>query len=446
MKYHLNLLCCIICFFSITSCTKTNTDTNTPPNKPSVDSVGMLTGWWAPKNNLVQGKIYFGTDHFFYVDTVQKKSQYSGFWKLKNTTISCSATIGGPVQLQFKISDLTKSKLTLTQVGVGVPQPFNKTNEPPITSPPLTSIAGTGITGFSGDGGLATAAKLQGEGGIATDSFGNVIFVDNAVYIRQVSLTDGKISSYTHTASYGLYSLAYDKTANICFASGYDVFKTATLNDPIVHIAGLGYDKRGFDGDTPREANKARLNFVNSIAIDKNGDIFIVDSYNNRLRKISAATNLISTVAMIPTNSESLTIDAAGNIYMGGNHYIYMIPVNTSTLIKIAGKKYTDLKAFKPGDGGLATEAMFKYVSGVTISSKGDIYVADGGDNTVRKIDATTKIITKVAGTGYAGKTDEGLHATAYSLFLPRGLATDKAGNFLYITDSSFRIHRVAIN
>jgi hypothetical protein len=403
-----------------------------------------------PTNYLVQGKLYFGADNFFYNDTIQKKKPYAGFWKLKNGIITCSPTVGGATEQSFKVSELSSDKLKLSTIGIGVNQPLSKTTEAAITSPPIMSIAGTGIKGTSGDGGLATAATITGGAGIATDKNGNIYFAEVTGSIRKITKADGTISTIPRTTH--SFAITTDKNAVVYYSDYYRIYRISPVSGYATPIAG-NTASPGFDGDAPRPAVGAALNGVNGLAIANNGDIFINDSHNSRIRKISAATKLISTVAIIPANSlgndkdaYGIALDAAGNIYFNNFRTVYMIPVNTSNVAAIAGKSYTDAKDYKAGDGGPATQAMFKTLSDITVSANGDIFVADQADHTVRKIDGTTKTISKIAGTGYIGNTNEGIHATAYSLNAPIGIGTNAAGDVVYIMDLSARIHKVPVN
>lgn len=448
MKNRLTLFLYIIsplCFFACSKSSNNNTHINSP-----IDSVKLLTGWWMPVNYSVQGKLYFGADDFFYNDTIQKKKQYAGFWKLKNGIIKCSSTVGGATDLSFKISELSTGKLKLSITGVGVIQTFNKKTEAAITSPPIISIAGTGVKGSSGDGGLATTATITGGAGITADKNGNIYFAEVTGSIRKIAKADGIISTIPRTT----YSFAVttDKNAVVYYSDYYRVYRISPFDGYATAIAGKTASP-GFDGDTPRPAAGAALNGVNGLAIANNGDVFINDSHNSRIRKISAATKLISTVAIIPANSlgndkdaYGIALDAAGNIYFNNFRTVYMIPANTSNLVAIAGKSYTNPKDYKAGDGEPATQAMFKTLSDIAVSAKGDIFVADQADHTVRKIDGATKIISKIAGTGYPGNTNEGIHAIAYSLNAPIGLATNTTGDVVYIMDLSARIHKVPVN
>lgn len=205
-----------------------------------------------------------------------------------------------------------------------------------------------------------------------------------------------------------------------------------------------GNDTAGYNGDTGL-ATLAKLNYPSDVAVDAAGNIYISDYGNNRIRKVNTS-GFISTIAGtgalgysgdgglataaqidIP---EGVAIDALGNIYIAdcGNQRIRK--VNTFGIIStVAGNGSIGFS----GDGGLAIAAQFAYPQGVSVDNIGNIYISDRLNNRIRKVD-TSGIISTVAGIGTQGFSGDGGSAIGAELNYPYSTAIDTAGN-LYIAD-----------
>jgi Cep192 domain 4 len=256
------------------------------------------------------------------------------------------------------------------------------------TSGTITTFAGNGTGGYSGDGGAATSAAINGPSGIVADAAGDVFFAEfNNEDIREVN-TSGTISTYASLPSQPT-GLSMDAAGNFYVAlySQEEILKVATDGTQTV-VAGDG--SAGYSGDGGA-ATSASLNNPNGVFVDGAGNIFINDANNEVIRKVDASGN-ISTFA--------------------GN--------NTSGY---------------SGDGGPATSAQLNNPQyGVTEDSFGNVFIADGGNNVVRNVN-TSGIISTVAGTGAGGYSGDGGPATAAKLNFPAFLAIGKNGG-LYITDT----------
>ena len=243
----------------------------------------------------------------------------------------------------------------------------------------IYTIAGTGTFGYTGDGDSAISAHLNNPNGLAFDAAGNVYFADltNNV-IRKVTKSTGKISTVVGTYYTG-----------------------STWN-------------YGGDGGP---ADSAWLGGPLGIATDTAGNLYIADNLNNVIRKVTASTGIITTVAGDfmaidmpwafsgdggPATSAELNspwgvaLDAAGNIYIADQGYdvIRKVTVSTGIITTVAGNGnggYT-------GDGGLATSAELNAPDGVTIDAAGNIYISDDGNNVIRKVTASTGKISTIAG------------------------------------------------
>jgi sugar lactone lactonase YvrE len=273
----------------------------------------------------------------------------------------------------------------------------------------ITTVAGNGITGFSGDNGPATGAQLGYPTGVAVDAAGNLYIAESENgsnnHIRKVS------------------------------------------NGVITTVAGNGTG--GFSGDNGL-ATSAQLFFPNSVAVDAAGNLYIADSENNRIRKVTNGSGVITTVAgngtagfggdNSPATSAPLAypsgvaVAAAGNLYVAdwGNNRIRMI--SNGVITTIAGNGRTG-----SGDNGPATSAQLSEPWGVAVDSAGGLYIVDESDETVRKV--SNGVITTVAGNGNGGDNGPAIGA---KLVLPLGIAVDAAGD-LYIADfSDSRIRKVS--
>ncbi len=266
----------------------------------------------------------------------------------------------------------------------------------------ITTIAGNGSAGYSGDGGPATAAELNLPAGVTFNASGEIYIAD---YLNH---TIRKIS-----------------------ASGI-----------ITTVAGNG--SSGYSGDGGA-ATAASLHRPTGLVVDNTGNIYISDCYNNVVRKINTS-GIITTFAGNGTNGyagdggpataaeldwpDGIAIDNIGNIYIADWHNNRVRKVDTSAIITtVAGNGGSG----SSGDGGAATAATFTYVSGVATDNAGNIYVTDGSAYNIRKI-STTGIITTVAGNGSAGYSGDGGDATAASIYNVRGVAVNSFGE-LFIAD-----------
>ena len=346
----------------------------------------------------------------------------------------------------------------------------------------INTIAGIGTAGYSGDSGQAVSAKLNIPFGMVFDTVGNMYFADeeNNV-IRKIAASTGVITTFagTYYPSGGNWyyggdgghadsaylanplGVAIDADGNIYVADNKNnVIRKITASTGIITtVAGnimsiIGIYAFAGDGGP---ATDAELNSPWGIAIDAAGNIYIADQGFNVIRKVTVSTGIITTVVGdgnagysgdggLAINAEinapsGITIDAAGNIYISdeGNDVIRKITASTGIINTIAGN---GINGFS-GDGGLATLAKLNDPSlGVAIDTAGNIYIADDGNNRIRKITASTGKISTVAGTGANGYTGDGGLATLATFNGPEGVALDPAGN-IYISDENNVIRKI---
>ena len=272
----------------------------------------------------------------------------------------------------------------------------------------ISTVAGNGTEGFSGDGGLATSAQLGWPWSVAVDSSGNLYFVDGLNRrIRKVS-TSGIIST----------------------------------------VAGNG--TKGFSGDGGA-ATSFELGDASGLALDASGNLYFVDS--NRIRKVSTS-GIISTVAGNGTKGFSgdrgaatsaelgapvgVAVDSEGNIYIDDEGNDRIRKVDTSGVITtVAGGGSNGL-----AEGGPATSAEISDPVGLAVDSGGNVYFADVNNGRIRKV-STSGIITTVAGNGDYGYNGDSIPALSAKLSTLGGVAVDSAGDVYFVDEQNQRIRKV---
>lgn len=276
----------------------------------------------------------------------------------------------------------------------------------------ITTICGNGTSGVSGDGGPASAALLYNPCDVAFDAAGNLYIADQNNYrIRKISSTTGYISTYAGgggtvpteagipatSANIFPAGICLDAAGNVYIADGLrnKVFKI-TPAGMAYSIAGTGIGGYGGDGGP---ATAAKLFSPPTVALDAAGNIYIADNGNGCIRKIDGAGN-ISTVVGTPgtlgyggdngpatsavlNRPNYLIFDASGNMFISDGINNRVRKVNTAgTITTFAG---TGVGAFF-GDGGPASAAQISYPRGLQIAATGDFYICDAGNNRVRKV------------------------------------------------------------
>ena len=234
----------------------------------------------------------------------------------------------------------------------------------------------------------------------------------------------------------------------------------------ILPVAGDGvYEGPVLDGLL---ATSASLNHPSAVTLDGAGNMYIADRYHNRIRKVVESTGIISTLAgngdaayagdgLASTNSAvsvntpwGVALDGAGNVYIAdtGNNVVRRIAAANGIITTVAGNGSPG----SGGDTGPATSASLNQPQGVSVDLSGNLYIADTFNHRIRKVNAVTGIITTVAGTGYTnpltglgGYSGDGGLATSAELNFPFAVAFDAAGN-MYIPDSANNVVRMVNN
>jgi uncharacterized repeat protein (TIGR01451 family) len=326
----------------------------------------------------------------------------------------------------------------------------------------ITTVAGNGSYGFSGDGGAAGAAQLGDPYGVAVDAAGNLYIADsNNFRVRMVSASgiistvagngaccfsgDGGAAKSAELDSPN--GVALDTAGNLYIADRYgDRIRKVSAGGTISTVAGNG--SYGYSGDG-HSATTAQFRYPQGVAADASGNIYIADSGNSRIREVNAA-GIVSTLVGGAIGDGGLGVfgllnqpggvvrDNAGNTYISdtNNSRIRQVSAN-GTISTVAG---TGAAGFS-GDGGAAAGAQFNNPQGLALDASGNLYVADAGNYRVRKIDGSGNITT-VAGNGVCcGHTGDGGAATAAQIGSPYAVAVDASGN-LYIADVSNNVIR----
>jgi uncharacterized protein (TIGR03437 family) len=275
----------------------------------------------------------------------------------------------------------------------------------------ITTVAGTsGSPGFSGDGGPAKSAKLHNPTGVAVDSAGNLYIADSLNNrVRKVD-TNGVITTFAGSSN--------------TFASGVG------------------------DGAAAASAN---LNVPKGVAVDGSGNVYIADFGNYRVRKVSGGT--ITTVAgngynastvgtygeggqavNAPVAPYNVALDSTGNIFIADSqdNIIRKVTVSTGIITTVAGNAYNGFA----GDGGPAINAVLSGPQGMAIDASGNIFIADTGNYVIREV-TTNGNINTIAGTaGTAGSTGDGGAALSATLTDPSAIVLRSDGS-LFIADAS---------
>jgi hypothetical protein len=338
----------------------------------------------------------------------------------------------------------------------------------------ISTSVGNGTSGYSGDGGLAASAQLDSPYGMAVDAAGNLYIADvNNFAVRKVNAATGVITTVAGNGLFGstgdggpatsarldiINSVAVDGAGNLYISQFNSVIREVNAVTGIIQtVAGNGVS--GYSGDGG-PATSAKLDTPDGIAVDAAGNLYITDVTHNVIRKVNAVTGIITTVAGNGTagysgdgglatsaaldNPLAPVADANGDLYFcdDNNNVVRRIDAVTGVITTVVGTGVPGLS----GDGGLAVEAQLWDPEGLALDAAGNLYVADASNNVVRKVSAATGVVTRIAGDGTTniGYSGDGGSATTAIFNYPVTPVVDLHGNLFVVDVFNNAVRKVA--
>lgn len=337
----------------------------------------------------------------------------------------------------------------------------------------LSTVAGNGCNPFrslsctSIEGEIATKTSLIFPLNVTVDELGNLFIIDDT-QVKMVNATTGVITTVAGNGEKQLkadngdggtakqatlfpFALAARASELFILDSGYDQVRRVSLDiNTIDSVAGVGIG----DGKT---AKASKLNVPTGLAVDSTNNLFIADTSHNLVRKVNAATGVITTIAGTGRNNFNgdgnlavntdlsepifLAVDGKDNLFIvERSSRIRRLDNATKTITTVVGNGTAGFS----GDDGKATLAKLNNPTSIVVDDVGNIFIADTANHRVRRVDNQTGNITTIAGNGIAAFSGDGGAATNASLDSPTGLAL--ANNTLFIVDNSNRVRSVSLS
>ncbi|MBI5696134.1 MAG: hypothetical protein HZC51_10410 [Nitrospirae bacterium] len=319
----------------------------------------------------------------------------------------------------------------------------------------ITTVAGTGEPGFSGDGGPASTAKLSMTWGVAFDSSGNMYIADSINNrIRRVD-TDGIITTFMEWKS-GPVNVAFDRYDNLYATEGNCIVRVG--RDGVKELVAGYYKSYGYKSP-PRmlkdkgDALDTGLYNPYGVAVDNDGNVYIADTRNNRIRKVDTdgsitdiAGNGISGFSVNGCQSTgsnvnepyAVCIGPDGSVYFADTYNCMIRKIDRDGVLTTVAGKYKRWR-----DDGDALKYVFNNPSGLAVDNMGNLYITERNGNRIVKV-SPDGLVTPLAGTGTGSFSGDGCSALNAGLYGPMDIAVDDNFN-LYFTDSfNNRIRRVS--
>lgn len=335
----------------------------------------------------------------------------------------------------------------------------------------VSTVAGTGTLGYSGDGGAASAATLALPGAVAYDKNGNLYLADTNNHVVREITPGGTITTITGTGIEGFAGdggaataaqldtptgVAVDASGNLYIADSHNHRIREVSGGTIVTIAGTGTP--GYAGDGAA-ATAAQLALPQGVAVDASGNVYIADTNNHRIREISggkmstiagdgeelyAGDGGAATAAALDSPT-GVAVSSTGSVYVADrlNQRIRVFTVG-GTISTVAGSGSSSFSGGFSGDGASATAATLARPTGVSVDASGNVYVADTDNQRIRQLVAGGVIAT-VVGSGAQGFGADGGASTSAILNTPKSVAPDASGNLAIADTLDQRVRRSAL-
>ncbi|MGP0566984.1 MULTISPECIES: NHL domain-containing protein [unclassified Nitrospina] len=333
----------------------------------------------------------------------------------------------------------------------------------------LTNVVGTGVSGYSGDGGPATAATLKVPAGLTFDKEGNLYIADRENHVVRKVDANGIITTFAGTGEAG-YSgdngpatkaalnlpsdMTVDHNGNLFISDrSNNVIRKVDRNGTITTYAGTGNE--GYNGDN-MPALRTNLDKPFGLAVDKQGNLYIADRGNNRVRKVDADSGLMSTIGgdggffFIGDNGPAyrasiagptdVAVDDEGNVYVADRNNNRIRKINTLGMIRtVMGTGQQDYN----GDAEVARETNLHLPFALTLDNNGDLLVVDRSHYRIRKMYQKGSRVETIAGNGVKNFAGDNGPATGANLEFPHGIVVDKHDNVIFADKGHYRIRQV---
>ena len=317
----------------------------------------------------------------------------------------------------------------------------------------ITTLAGNGAAGFA-DGSDPAAVQFNSPNLIALDSKGAIYIADTTNHrVRMIS--GNTVTTIAGTGNIGqggnngpATSATVNSPGGVAVDSAGTIYIADTGNNMIRKISGgtitlfAGTGNANYSGDNGPALN-AELSGPTGLALDSAGNLYIADTNNNLIRKVDKSGNITSYVG--GTGPTARSLNHPTGLWMDAANVLYISDTGNRRIAKFANNVFTNFAGNQSvgfsGDGGPATRAMLNNPVGIAVDSAGNLYIADANNSRIRKVTTDGNIVT-IAGKGGASYSGDGGLATSAGLFFPRGVAVDSGGK-VYIADTQNNVVRL---